>query len=187
MPRRLAGAAVSLAAIAATPLGAHACAIDGYASLRVDGVPAMHTSAPPAPGRAWAPFTAAQAVAAGQDVRLGEQAADLARSLPAAWLAAPYRWSFGDGSRAAGRTVAHRYARPGLYVLRVSAFEPRTRRWLVFDAALLRVVPPGRLLQTNAAYAALSLVLLLEQITWLLSAVSLVAVGILLASHTRRR
>ena len=39
-----------------------------------------------------------------------------------------FRWAFGDGSEAVGRTVTHRYAAPGDYLVRLTVTDGRRRQ-----------------------------------------------------------
>jgi len=141
--------------LALAPRPAAACTIDNTASAYANGTRATPTTTGASPGALWAPFTFGQAVAAAAPVRLDESRADLLRSLASVTVAAPYRWTFGDGTAALGHVVTHRYARPGLYLIGVEGFDGQTRRWFPFDKALLRVVPPGQVIQSNLGYYAL--------------------------------
>ena len=134
----------------------------------------------------WAPFVLAQAVAAGALVRLEEAPAHLARTLPAEVRAWPFRWVFGDGSRAVGYTAVHRYARPGQYHLLVYGYYQRERRWFAFDSALVRVVRADQLLQANLQYDVLQVVLALSTFTWPPDEVLVCAVLILFL-HIRKQ
>ncbi|HEY8286491.1 MAG TPA: PKD domain-containing protein [Chloroflexota bacterium] len=175
----------SLLAVA-HPITTWACAIDNVASLTANGVPAMLVTDPPTSAGPWAPFVLAQAVAPRTTVRLEEEPADLARTLPAAVRAVPFRWAFGDGAVAIGPLVAHQYVRPGQYHLQVYGYDPRGRRWFVFDGALVRVVPAGQLLGANLEYNLLQTVIALSGITWPLDGVLIGAVLILLLRLSRR-
>ncbi len=186
---------VALAVIfALAPASVSACAIDNVASLLANDVPAMLTTATPHGATVWAPFTVAQALATGAPVRLAEASADLARTLPPATQAAPFRWAFGDGATALGHAVAHRYTRPGLYHLLVSGYDRGARRWFIFDSALLRVVPADQILRANLGYNALRAVIALSGLTWPVDAALVLAVLVLLRrklgavhGHTGRR
>lgn len=164
---------------------AAACAIDNLASLLADGVPAMLTTSVPRGAAPWAPFTLAQALAAGAPVRLAEASADLARTLPPAVRAAPYRWAFGDGSATLGHAVIHRYARPGTYRLTVSGYDRGTRRWFAFDEAVVRVVPADQVLRANLGYTALQVVIALSGVTWPVEGVLVAGVLVLLVRRSR--
>lgn len=141
-----------LLGIILTPRPVVACAIDNVASVYANGAHATLTTAVAAPGALWAPFTFGQAIATATPVTLAESRADLLRSLDSATVAAPYRWTFGDGTAVLGHVVTHRYAHPGLYLVGVAGFDGQTRRWFTFDKALLRVVPPGQVIQSNLGY-----------------------------------
>jgi hypothetical protein len=176
--------------LALLPGAAQACTIDNVASLLADGVPAMRTTSVPrgAAGHGaglWAPFTLAQALAVGVPVHLAEDAKDLARTLPAHVRAAPYRWTFGDGSVGFGHTVVHRYARPGAYRLTVWGDDGVTRHWFAFDQAVVQVVPGDQVLRANLAYHALQAVIALSGLTWPLDTVLVVAVLALLVRLRR--
>ena len=119
---------------ALAPLPAMACAIDNVASVYANGARATLTTTGTSPGALWATFPFGQAIAAAAPVKLDESRADLLRSLDSATVAAPYRWTFGDGTGAAlGHVVTHRYARPGLYLIGVEGFDGQTRRWFPFE------------------------------------------------------
>jgi hypothetical protein len=133
--------------------------IDNTASLWANGVRASLTLAAASDLAHWAPFTIARAFATNAPIRLSESSADLGRSLPAATVLAPYRWTFGDGAAAVGHVVTHRYARPGIYKVTVYGLYSRTQgapSWIPFDSARLQIALPGQLARANAAYAAQS-------------------------------
>ncbi len=172
------------------PVGtARACAIDNTASLSIDGAYAVRNAAAPRTGL-WAPFVFEQAFAANAVLSVDEQRADLARTLPPAMLAAPYRWDFGDGATALGHAAAHRYARPGLYRLVVYglAGQGHDRRWTTFDSVLVHVVPPAQAPGDNLGYILLHALATVSGATWPIDAALVVIVGLLLArpAATRR-
>jgi len=167
------------------PRTATACAIDNVASLLADGVPAMLTTAAPHGTAPWASFTVAQAIASGASVRLVEEPADLARTLPLAVRAAPYRWAFGDGAASLGHAVVHRYARAGTYRLTVSGYDRGARHWFAFDQAILRVVPADQVVGANLGYDALQGVIALSGVTWPVDGVIIALVLVLLVRRTR--
>lgn len=137
-----------LALLVASPLTlrvAVACSLDGKPSLAVNGIRARRNPVAPTGGEVWAPFILDRAFTSGSVVRATELRASLVRTLSASMLAAPFRWNLGDGTIALGHTVAHRYARPGLYQIAVYALDPRAHLWFPFDKALLRIVAPGQL------------------------------------------
>jgi hypothetical protein len=173
--------------LALTPRPAVACVIDNTASAYANGVRATLTTTGASPGALWAPFTFGQAVAAAAPVRLDESRADLLRSLDSSTVAAPYRWTFGDGTGAAlGHVVTHRYARPGLYLIGVEGFDEQTRRWFPFDKALLRVVPSGQVIQSNLGYYGLrALDVVMTAAGWVVDAA--LALLVLAAVVARRR
>ena len=181
----VASCAIGALLAAAHPTSTWACAIDNVASLSANGVPAMLAGTPPTAGGAWAPFVLAQAFAPNTPVRLREAPADLARTLPATVQAAPFRWDFGDGTTALGHEAIHRYARPGRYHLLVYGYYGRERRWLVFDSAMVRVVPASQLLQANLWYEALRTIIAISGITWPIDAALVCIAAILLLRHPR--
>jgi hypothetical protein len=126
------------------PGGAAACALDNIPSLEANGVHAKPTTEVPTSVDGWAPFTVPVAFARGTSIRFSERRADLARSLPPATLAAPYRWAFGDGFTALGHEATHQYARAGRFRLVVYGYYDgptrETRGWFLFDSALVTVV-----------------------------------------------
>ncbi len=150
------GAAVLIAALLLTPAPsvALACAIDSTASLSANGVRATPTSTSlsNASAATWAPFTVGQAFATGTPIVVDESQAELARTLTPDEVAAPYRWSFGDGSVARGHAVTHRYTRPGFYRVVVFTSMARNKTSLLFDSVLLHIVPPDQALQANLGY-----------------------------------
>lgn len=118
-----------------------ACAIDGIPSLRADGVPAVLNRAQPvdASPAHWAPFVFARVFRPGQAIRLGEDMAELARSLPPEMVAGRWLWRTGDGGRIEGRTATHRFVKIGTYLITVAVEMPGGKGAFIFDAALLRV------------------------------------------------
>jgi hypothetical protein len=177
-------------ALVLTPSVALACAIDNVASVYANGARATLTTTAATPGALWAPFTFGQAVAAAAPVKLDESRADLLRSLDSATVAAPYRWTFGDGSAALGHVVSHRYARPGLYLIGVEGFDGQTRRWFPFDKALLHVVPPGQVVQANLGYDGLRVLdVVMSGLGWVVDAALILLLGaavLVRRRHVRR-
>ncbi len=177
------GVLYGLLALAAPEGTAKACAIDNTASLSIDGAYAVRNAIAPRTGL-WAPFVFEQAFATSAVLSVDEQHADLARTLPPAMLAAPYRWDFGDGATTLGHAAMHRYARPGLYRLVVSGLvgqgQKRNRRWSAFDSALIRVVPPSRVLGANLGYALLRVLATVSGATLPIDAVLVITVVSLL-------
>lgn len=185
VPRAL---GILVLALALAPRVATACAIDNKASLFTDGVQATLTTAAPTATGLWAPFTVEKAFASGVSLRFSELHSDLARTLPAAALAAPYRWAFGDGATALGHVVAHRYTRPGLYRLMVYGLSAATRSWFPFDRVLLRVVAPGQVLQANLGYYALrALDVIMSSLMWLIDAALILLVLFAVLHRLRSR
>ncbi len=178
--------ALVVVALVLTPSVALACVIDNTASVYANGAQATLTTTAASPGALWAPFTFGQAIATAAPVRLDESRVDLLRSLASATVAAPYRWTFGDGTAALGHAVTHLYARPGLYLIGVEGFDGQTRRWFTFDKALLRVVPPGQMLQSNLGYYGLrALDIGMSSLGWVVDAALILLIGA--AVRGRRR
>ena len=145
--------------LALTPSVALACAIDSTASLSANGVRATlnnvsSSNASNASAATWAPFIIGQAFATGTPIVVAESQAELARTLTPDEVAAPYRWSFGDGGVARGHAVTHRYARPGFYRVVVFTSTGRSKTRLLFDSVLLHIVPPDQTLQANLGFFA---------------------------------
>ena len=72
-----------------------------------------------------------------QDVAWYMRAA--ASAVPAQAFTHPCRWSFGDGSSAAGISVRHVYHRAREYRVTVTAYYASYGAWYEFDNTLLRV------------------------------------------------
>jgi PKD domain len=191
-PRRLIIASTVLGALllalALEPGAAAACVIDNTASLSANGVRATSTTSTPSGSGPWAPFTVGKAFASRAPVQFAELHSDLVRSLPPATLAAPFRWTFGDGVTVLGHVATHRYARPGLYRLTVYGFAPRTHSWFPFDNVLVRIVPPDQVLQSNLGYYVLrALDVVMSSVMWLIDAALILLVLIALRSRLRAR
>ncbi len=183
-------AGILLLALLLTTGTATACVIDNKASLFANGVQAtLNPAAPPSNGASlWARFTLDKAFASATPVRFSESRADLQRSLAPDTLAAPYRWEFGDGAAALGHTVAHRYTRAGLYRLTVYGYAKATHSWFPFDNALLRIVPPGQVLQANLGYYALrALDVAMSGFMWVIDALLVGLVLYIVVSQRRRK
>jgi len=110
---------------------------------------------------------------------------DLARTLPPAVQATPYRWAFGDGGTRLGYAVVHRYRRAGTYRLTVSGYDRGARRWFAFDQAVLRVVPADQVVGANLEYDALQGVIALSGVTGPVDGVIVALVLVLLVRRTR--
>jgi hypothetical protein len=191
-PRRLIIASTVLGALllalALQPGAAAACVIDNTASLSANGVHATPTTSAPSGAGPWAQFTVGKAFASGAPVQFTELHSDLVRSLAPATLAAPFRWTFGDGATALGHAAAHRYAHPGLYRLTVYGFSQRTHSWFPFDNVLVRIVPPDQVVQANLGYYALrALDVVMSGVMWLIDAALILLLVIALRSRRRRR
>jgi PKD domain-containing protein len=141
---RLSGIAIlavlPLPALGAVP-SARACALDGVPSISANGMLARVNTAQPAVAdlARWAPFVFTVPVKAGAAVRLAEDRRALLKALPPQAFGRPWRWAFGDGTRASGFAPIHRYARPGTYIINVWAFDTSNRLWYRFDLAQIRV------------------------------------------------
>jgi PKD domain len=150
------------------PPAALACALDGIASISVNGILATRTTDTPTPQTLahWAPFTLGLAYAPGDVMHFGEDRGKLRRSLPPAALVKPFRWEFGDGHRARGLQTVHRYTQTGWYRVTVRSYWPSRRSWVLFDSVQLHIVPAGMLWQANLGYR---MVLGLELLTRMLA------------------
>ena len=174
--------------LAFAPVGASACVIDNTASLSANGARATLTTDMRVGAALWAPFTFTKSFAADDSIQLAESRADLARSLPPSMLAAPYKWSFGDGATALGHVVTHRYAHPGLYQISMYGYNAGTHGWYSFDKALMRVVPPGQVLGANLGYYALrALDVVMSSLLWLADAALALLVLAVVVSRRRAR
>lgn len=175
--------------LALVPHPAAACVIDNTASLSVDGVRAQLTMATPTDLNHYAPFTFTKAFASGHPLRIAENSTELARTLPPTERAAPYRWVFGDGAVAIGHVVTHRYAHPGLYLVEVEGVDGQPRRWLMFDKALLHVVPPGQVIQSNLGYYGLrALDIAMSALGWVFDAgLVLLILGVIISRWRTRQ
>ena len=136
----LGAAALLLLAVHGGPAGA--CAIDGLPSLTIDrSLVRINTAQPTSPAalRVWAPFVPPFSLVAVRTYTLAE----IRQRIPLTPEAFenPWRWDFGDGSKAAqGGSVQHAYRHPGIYKITVSAYFPSHKIWYAFDALQVRVV-----------------------------------------------
>lgn len=179
---------IALVVLALMPGVASACQIDNKASLFVGGVQAILNTAAPTNTALWAPFTIEKAFASGAAVSMHELRSDLAKTLSPGTLAAPYRWAFGDGGAALGHVVSHRYDHPGQYRLVVSGYNAATRSWFAFDQAVLRIVPPGQVLQANLGYYALrALDVAVSSLMWGIDALLILLVLYVVVGRRRGR
>ena len=88
----------------------------------------------------WSPFVFAQPVPSGRSVLLAENNREVARALPPDVFKHPWRWDFGDRSRATyGTRVRHTYRRAGVYRIAVLAYYPLYGAWQPFDYVTIRV------------------------------------------------
>ena len=174
--------------LALGPVSAQACMLNNSASLYADGVQASPTASNASGSGPWAPFSIGKAFATTDAVRLSEARSDLARSLTTATLAAPFRWVFGDGTTALGHVATHRYARPGVYHLMVYGLDTPTQHWFEFDSALLRIVPPDQVIQSNLGYYALRAVdVVMSSLMWLFDGVCALILVAVIVSAARKR
>jgi hypothetical protein len=132
---------MALTVVCSPAIGADACLYSNVASAYADSVLAYRVSAlpgTPSGEKVWAPFAFRQIFRPGLSVRLREDMREVAKSLGPSALRWRVRWSFGDGTRAAGVNVAHSYRRAGLYKIDVqSYYDGRSRGrlgWYTFDA-----------------------------------------------------
>jgi hypothetical protein len=119
-----------------------ACGIDGVPSMTMNGrlVAVNYSPATKENFSHWASFSLGTAKT-GANLRFSENARELHKSLTARAFATPFQWTFGDGSKARGLTVAHRYAKPGWYKVNVNYYYTPRHSWIPFDSAQLRI--PG--------------------------------------------
>ena len=141
--------ALILGLLALVPYPVTACTIDSVPSATASGRTAiLYDIAPDSVDPAYyAPFIFPGSFGAGRSIRFGEFSQGL--SLTARRRHAPWRWNFGDGTTSWGHSVPHAYRTPGLYVLTVSAYVPRTAAPFPFDRVLVRVLAPNQILATE--------------------------------------
>ncbi len=152
------------------PTLVQACVLDNTASLWTNGVRASLNMGAPVDPSHWAPFAFPKAFASNTVLHLSESRADLTRSLSAATLAAPYRWTFGDGTTVPGHDVTHQYAHPGTYRVTVDGYD-KSRGWFPFDNVMITIVAPSQVTQSNLGYEVLgALDLAVPALFWLFDA-----------------
>lgn len=121
---------------------ANACSIDGVPTLTVNGYTvAINKTVPTGTAnlRLWAPFVLSFPLHSGRNEVLAEIANRVPLRLEA--FKTPWRWNFGDGSKAArGMTVRHTFSKPGIYKVTVDAYFPSHHFWYTFDAVQVRVL-----------------------------------------------
>lgn len=119
-----------------------ACELDGVASMTVNGLYAATTTTAPTSRTiaTWAPFFLGIATQ-GEEIRIGEDLAKLARSLPKSALVAPFRWQISDGTTLQSMVVVHHFVQPHWYRIDVQYYWLPSHRWIAFDSANILVVP----------------------------------------------
>jgi hypothetical protein len=159
-------AAVAVALANAVPSLANACALDGIASISLNGTLAVLTTDAPQPDslNTWARFTFGLAYAPHDVLHLAEDMGKLRRSLPEAALHVPFIWSFGDGQSVRGMQATHRYDHPGWYKIAVQSYWPSGRGWVLFDSVRVHIVPASSLFQENLGYRIVQAVGFLGQV-----------------------
>ncbi len=123
-------------AFAARQAVTHACTLDGQPTAVANGQRAAPSrgAISAATVRTWAPFSFPGSYRVNTGIRLREDQAQLRAVLPPeAWERA-WLWQFGDGTHTLGRSVVHRYRRPGRYRITVAAYYPTWRSYVAFDA-----------------------------------------------------
>jgi hypothetical protein len=77
----------------------------------------------------------------GQPVLLQENQGRLRVTLPSSAFRTPWRWAFGDGTLAQGRSVRHSYRHRGTYVVGVQAYliNGHASAWYLFDSVVIQV------------------------------------------------
>lgn len=137
--RRMALFAAAVAGVAALPLTALACDIDGKATAFADGHRAVRTTFTPATIKTWALFSFPGRYRANATIRFSEDQKQLRTVLVPEAMKRPWRWEFGDGTHGDGWTVTHRYKRAGIYRIFVEAYYPSSRQYASFDSLRLVV------------------------------------------------
>lgn len=152
-PRWLAAVCITalLSGLIGIPALAGAVGGNSIPSVSVAGRLAIAVTQPPTTAaglRTYAPFVVPGVILAGQPVRFAEDRGQI--SLPGAFDRRPYRWDFGDGTRALARTPEHAF-RPGVYRITAWAYVPSYGQWVSFDAVRLRVAAGSDLLRHDLA------------------------------------
>lgn len=135
---RLAWVAI-VAALA--PVLASACARDGVPSVSLNGrLAALNHTSRQIVLSTWSPFIFTRAAQRGHAVTLAENNREVARALPHEVFSHPWRWNFGDHSKAAyGTRVRHTYSKAGTYRIAVLAYYPVYAAWQPFDYVTIHV------------------------------------------------
>ncbi len=123
------------------PAAARACSIDGKPTVSANGQRAVltHLAFTQQTASSWALFTFRSRYRAGTPIALKEDSLSLSKVLPLEALGHPWRWQFGDKLQSVGMVVAHRYARPGIYRIVVSAYYPSFHQYFPFDTVRIKV------------------------------------------------
>lgn len=123
------------------PVVASACTLDGKATAFANGSRAAltRTKLTTAIAPTWAPFSFRGHYRAGAAIRFSEDQKQLSGVLPAAVAHSPWRWDFGDKTRANGKSVTHRYTHPGTYRVIVSVYYPSWHQYYAFDEIRIAV------------------------------------------------
>jgi len=128
--------------LCASAPSAEACSIDGKPSAFANGERAVltrDTFTGPTPAT-WSPFSFARHQPAHAAIQFAEDVTQVRRALPAAATRVAWRWEFGDSATAVGWSMTHRYARPGAYLIVVSAYYPAWHRYYAFDDVRMTIV-----------------------------------------------
>ena len=169
------------------PAVAHACSLDGIASITANGNTANLTGGAPTAATIayWAQFTL-PAAAPEDALQLAEDLGKLRRTLPAAAFAKPFRWAFGDGTEILGLTGQHRYQQLGWHKITVSYYWASGNRWVVFDNAQIHIVPPGDVWRANLGYTIGKIFQIIVRITIWLTALFLIGLAIWVRIRSKR-
>ena len=133
---------LTAALVAVAPLAARACTIDNKPTAFANGARAVHWPVPKKWNQAvaltYTPFAFVGHFRVGAPVRFAEAKRELRFVLPAGSLRHAIQWRFGDGKRALGWSVAHRFTHPGVYRVYVDAYYTFLHHYYSFD--LVRIV-----------------------------------------------
>lgn len=128
-------------ALALLPSVAAACARDGVPSVSANGqLAVVNHNTTGVVLTTWSPFVFTRTVRHGHAVALSENNREVARALPRDVFTHPWRWDFGDHSKAAyGTNVRHTYRKAGVYRIAVFAYYAVYSSWQPFDYVTIRV------------------------------------------------